>query len=78
MTETSNRDKSHLFDICFQFPEDEFDWELDRDHPTEWWNLFNSWLEYPEDELAWFSFAEEPASDSVVDSDMAEDSGSGE
>jgi len=30
MAETSNRDKPHLFDMCFQFPEDEFDWELEN------------------------------------------------
>ena len=51
MAETSNRDKPHLFDMCFQFPEDEFDWEPDRDHPSECWDLFNSWLEYPEANL---------------------------
>ena len=58
--------KLDLFDLYLQSPEDELEWELDRDHPSEWWDLFNSWLEYPEDE---------PASDEVTSPDIAEDDG---
>jgi len=66
--------KLDLFDLYLQFPEDELEWEFDRDHPTEWWNLFNSWLEYPEDELALFSYEDEPDED-TLDSDMLGDDG---
>ncbi len=58
-----------LFDLHLQFPEDEFEWEFESNHPTEWWNLFSSWFEYPEDELALFSYEDEP-DEATLDSDM--------
>jgi len=72
MAETPEFTEADLFAKYLQVPEDEIEWELDGDHSSAWWDLFNSWLEYPEDELALFSYAEEPASDSDVDSNMAE------
>ena len=53
MAEISNRDKPHLFDMCFQFLEDEFDWELDVDLSADKVDWFNSCFEYPEDEFDW-------------------------
>ncbi len=74
MAETSNQGKPHLFDMCFQFPEDEFDWELDRNYPSECWDLFNSWLECPEDEFALFGYEDEP-DEETLGSNMAGDDG---